>query len=179
MAGVTDKDDEMKVFTPIVLMTALFIPKVYSQDAHLAATRSHAAFEKLLSLEGTWKVKSSTADFRIIFEAISGNTVLLETWMVGSSKHSITVYHLDDDRVIATHYCPQGNQPRLELDSEWAAGQLDFTYFDATGMEDADEPHQHNLSFSLNETDGEITRSERYINSGVEETDSLTLERID
>jgi hypothetical protein len=91
-----------------------------------------------LSLEGTWKVKHSTSDFRIIFEAISGKTVLLETWMAGSSKHSITVCHLDNDRLIATHYCPQENQPRLEFDPEGAADRLNFTYFDATGLENVD-----------------------------------------
>lgn len=167
----------MKRFTHIVLLTVLLIPAVNSQGAGSRSTESQDAFDRLLALEGTWIPKNSNGDFRIVFEAISGNTVLLETWIAGSSKHSITVYHLDNDRVIATHYCPQGNQPRLELNLDGTPDKLDFTYFDATSIENENESYQHNLSFDFRGPDKGLERSETYITAGVAETDSLILAR--
>ena len=73
------------------------------------------ALERLSTLEGSWKVADSDEPFRITIEKTANDSVLLETWFVGENKHSLTVYHMDNERLIATHYCPQGNQPRLEM----------------------------------------------------------------
>ena len=44
------------------------------------------------------------------------------------------MYHLDGDRLLATHYCPQGNQPRLKLMDDGDPKRLSFAFVDGTGM---------------------------------------------
>lgn len=169
---------QVKVFMHVALVMALSISSAHSDPAATEPTHSEAAFQKLLGLAGTWQVKDSTGDFRIVFEAVAGNTVLLETWMAGSSKRSLTVYHMDNDRLIATHYCPQGNQPRLQLEAASGTDLLSFRFFDATGIASPDHSHQNRLSFDFNSLDGGLVRSESYLKGGVEEPGSLSLVRV-
>ncbi|MFO0449109.1 MAG: hypothetical protein ACK52I_10710, partial [Pseudomonadota bacterium] len=59
-----------------------------------------------------------------------------------------------------THYCPQGNQPRLELAGRDTSG-LHFTLRDVTDLEPTSESHQHDLWFDLSEPEYPV-RSETY-----------------
>jgi hypothetical protein len=70
--------------------------------------------------------------------------VLVESWEARGKPHSLTVYHRDGQRLIATHYCPQGNQPRLAL----GPGSLRFSFLDATGL-GTGESHLTELNFDL------------------------------
>jgi hypothetical protein len=54
--------------------------------------------------------------------------------------------------LLATHYCPQGNQPRLALAGRDTSG-LHFVFRDATDLEPAKESHQHDLWFDLSDPD--------------------------
>lgn len=167
----------MKITATLALSSLLATVSAYPQRADSGPITPQEAFDTLLSLAGTWKVKDSPGDFRIAYEATAGGTVLLEAWMVGATKHSITVYHLDDERLIATHYCPQGNQPRLQLESASVEGKFHFSFLDATGMASPDEAHQHYLSYDFSASGETFTRSEKYLEKGVEETSSLVLVR--
>jgi hypothetical protein len=51
--------------------------------------------------------------FTVNYKLISGESVLVETWGVGSGRETMTVFHADHEDLLLTHYCAQGNQPRL------------------------------------------------------------------
>lgn len=129
-------------------------------------------FEKVAALAGEWRVQERPS-LRIVFEPTAGGSVIIERWMVGERMHSLTVYHLDGERVVATHYCPQGNQPRLASTAAASAG-VSFAFLDATGL-DPHESYQHDLSFSWN-AGGTVSRADTYWGpEGAEEESVLTL----
>jgi len=146
----------------------------YPVNAETAAN----AFDKLKALAGTWKEVGSKKDFKIQFELTAGDSVLMESWFYAGKRHSLTVYHLDGARLLATHYCPQGNQPRLQ----WQEGNnpklLHFTFMDATNLADVHQSHQHELSFYLSRND-RLSRSETYLENSQPNEDVLTLEKAD
>jgi len=119
---------------------------------------SAAAFAQIAAMTGEWQVREA-ASFRIVFDATAGGSVIVERWMLGERTHSLTLYHLDGDRLLATHYCPQGNQPRLSA-TDFANGELRFAFLDVTDL-DPDESHQHDLAFAWR-PDGSVSRSEIY-----------------
>jgi hypothetical protein len=86
--------------------------------------------------------------------------VLVESWEARGKPHSLTLYHRDGAALLATHYCPQGNQPRLALAGRDTDG-LHFAFRDATDLYPATESHQHDLWFDLS-TPGRPVRSEVY-----------------
>jgi hypothetical protein len=93
-----------------------------------------AAFERLRAeLPGRWRGEIDGHPIVVEYRVSSRGSIVLETWMPGTPAETITAYHLDRDRVMLTHYCAQGNQPRLRL-VESAGGRYTFTRFDATNV---------------------------------------------
>lgn len=115
-------------------------------------------FEQIRSWEGRWQVTETPA-LKIVFEATARGSAMVERWETQSGLHSMTIYHMDGDALIATHYCPQGNQPRLESRSA-SSGEIRLTFRDVTDL-DAGESHAHELWFTP-AADGTLQRSEVY-----------------
>lgn len=157
------------------LAIALAATSVHAQDEVTIELPTPAEqFETIRSWEGRWKVAETQA-LQIVFETTARGTAMIERWETQAGLHSITVYHMDGDALVATHYCPQGNQPRLETRSS-ANGDIRFAFRDVTGL-DKGESHTHDLWFSP-AADGSIRRSEVYRGAdGLQEPSHYTLRR--
>lgn len=132
------------------------------------AARAATAFAQLTTLVGTWRNAENPASLlRVRFSLTANGTVLVEEWRRGETAHSLTLYHRDGAGLVATHYCPQGNQPRLALQP----GAIRFALRDAT------ESHQHALAFDLADPARPV-RSETYrASTGADEPSRLVLVR--
>ncbi len=156
----------------MVLLIALIISALMTTQASaqsdVAATpaspekiSAEDAFGQLTRMVGTWRrADKPESPLRIRFYLTARDTVLVESWEAGGKPHSLTLYHRDGDALLATHYCPQGNQPRLALAGRDTSG-LHFVFRDATDLEPAKESHQHDLWFDLSDPDRPI-RGETY-----------------
>lgn len=136
------------------------------------------AFERLKTLAGVWQpLGKPESVLRIRFYPTAGGSVLVEEWTGNGQPHSLTLYHRDGDALLATHYCPQGNQPRLALAAD-SDGGIRFAFRDVTDLDPAQEQHQSALRFEIAGPD-RMTRSESYRDgNGEEHPSQLVLERI-
>jgi hypothetical protein len=138
---------------------------------------NEAAFERLKSLVGEWKkVGSDGTSFYISFKTSANDSVLIENWMRQDSSHSLTLYHMDNGKILATHYCPLGNQPRLQLESSLNDKSFAFVFKDATNLLSHDKSHQQRLSINIISAN-EIELSEIYVENGKPESSSMRLVR--
>ncbi|HUR28489.1 MAG TPA: hypothetical protein VM509_09905 [Planctomycetota bacterium] len=107
--------------------------------------RSARAFDILKSLAGKWHGTSTSGDKQfpvdVTYEVASGGTVVMERLFPASEHEMISMYHRDGAKLVMTHYCSGGNQPRMDLvgfgpllhDSEKNQEfVLSFRYRDAT-----------------------------------------------
>lgn len=134
------------------------------------------AYDRLAALAGTWRIADKPgSSLRIRFSLTAGGTVVVESWERGGRPHSLTLYHRDGATLIATHYCPQGNQPRLVLAPATTGSALAFAFRDATDL-DSGESYLHDLGFDLADSD-RIIRSEIYRRGEEAEPSSITLVR--
>ena len=118
-----------------------------------------AAYKKLRALVGAWQpADRPDSPLRIRFYETAKGSVLVEAWERVGTPHSLTLYHRDGPRLIATHYCPQGNQPRLALTADTT--RIRFAYQDATDL-GAGESHLHDLTFDLTDPQRPV-RGETY-----------------
>ena len=110
-----------------------------------------AAFERLKSLAGEWQAKSSKGwDEPVSYQIVAGGSVVVESNSFKDAPQNtmFTMFHLDGDRLLATHYCASGNQPRLIASGVSDDGrQLTFTYLDATGLPSRDHGHMDQAVF--------------------------------
>lgn len=126
-----------------------------------SAVKAEDAFAQLGRLVGVWRpADRPSSPLRIRFSLTARGTVLVERWETRGQPHSLTLYHRDGKALLATHYCPQGNQPRLELKGRDNNG-LHFAIRDVNDLDPATESHQHNLSFDLTDPAHPV-RSETY-----------------
>ena len=139
--------------------------------AAFVSTAAHAtglgpdAFGQLRGLVGTWQpADKPESKLRVEIALTAGDTVLTESW-AAPGHASLTVYHLDGDRLLATHYCPRGNQPRLVLKERAADGTLRFEFADASGLDQPGEYYEHLLTLRRVGED-ELIRGEVYAEHG-------------
>lgn len=162
-----------------MLKKLLCIALLLSPLSALAESTDSAktSFAKLKLMIGDWRKESSDGkNFHIAFQETANGSVLIENWISKGKSHSLTLYHLDGENLLATHYCPQGNQPRLKLDAPANENTISFVFQDATNLPDFGSNHQHSLSFEFVE-DGRLKRSESYIENGTVSQSSMILVR--
>ncbi len=140
----------------------------------LAAPTGDDAFAKLQKLAGTW---SATAENGAVIDAtyklISNDSVLVESYVTASGKETMTVFHRDGPSVIATHYCGQNNQPRLEVDEKSSSARsLLFTFKDATNLRSPAADHLTRLVVKFVDAT-HFDRIETYSENGKDETTTL------
>jgi len=134
-------------------------------------------FEELKKLCGEWKgTTASGGAEKITYRLIASDTVLLEAWVLSSGREALTVYHRDGDALIATHYCPRGNQPRLKLASASTEKGFFFEFVSATNLPDADATHQDRFEIQIHSPDS-FTRGETYVSKGTLDSGKVTYSR--
>lgn len=142
----------------------------------LTAEVSGAAFERLKSLAGQWMGhRPDGRPVGVAYRLSAAGSVLVETWDLGPGVESLTVYHLDSGELMATHFCPQGNQPRLRM-RQATGGRLDFAFQDACGVEPG-QWLQHDFWIEIG-ADGTFTRSETYVLGDDAETETIAYARV-
>src|SRR5436305_744807 len=108
-----------------------------------------AALARLKSLAGEWKVAELDGvhgqhDGKITYKVTAGGSTLMETFFPGSDHEMVSMYHLDGDDLVLTHYCAAGNQPKMKLDRQASTtDQLQFVFDGGTGFDPAKDLHIH------------------------------------
>lgn len=167
----------------VVLLQAVWVVPTQAGategPAQQVAVRAEDAFAQMRQMVGLWRpADKPQSPLRIRFYFTASETVLVESWEVRGQPHSLTLYHRDGATLLATHYCPQGNQPRLELAGRDADG-LHFALRDVTDLDPATESHLHDLWLDLTDPDSPV-RSETYASSaGPGTLEKMKLVRVD
>lgn len=111
------------------------------------AADTHAGFEKLKKLAGTWvaadKDGKPTDQVVSVIKLTAGGSAVQETLFPGQPQEMVSVYHLDKGDLVMTHYCMLGNQPRMKADPKSPANQIQFRFAGGTNLDPAKDMHMH------------------------------------
>lgn len=141
-----------------------------------APSHSLSPFQRLCQLEGTWKDDQSVTT--VAYRKSANGSVLVETWRwPDKGIEALTLYHLDENDLIATHYCPVGNQPRLTFTPGDKADRFAFHFVSATNLPDKNVDHCESFWIEINSAD-RFTRSETYSENGRSNTQQSTYQRM-
>lgn len=155
------------------------MPQVKSLN-QVSAVKTHAEiFDLLKSLVGSWEGKTNQGRIlKVTYSLHARDSVLMETWALGPKSDALTMYHMDLGTLMASHYCPLCNQPRLLLSGIKPSGTFVFDFYSATNLADLSVAHQHAFEISIPGTVS-FWRNETYIEGGVAESDEgVTYYRI-
>lgn len=127
------------------LRTALSFLFILAATFAAAQTNAQKSFDQMKSLAGSWEGKNSQGqDLRVTFRSTAGDSALMsEIEGEGKDHDMISMIHLDGSRLVLTHYCSAGNQPRMQATASPEGKSVTFEFFDGTNLEDANAGHSH------------------------------------
>lgn len=144
----------LRVVMPLLILV-LSVPAFAKKNKDSADSSS---FDRLKSLVGTWTATldmdndGKTETYRMVYRTTSGGTALEETIFAGSPKEMISVYHMDNGKVLMTHYCMLNNQPRLQ-EIEAAKNFIKLDMRDITNASSPKDPHMGGLTVTFKDKD--------------------------
>lgn len=118
-------------------------------------------FKGLTTGKGRWVCHKTGPDNKpmelvVVYKTVSNGSAVCETLFPGSPEEMITMYHLDGDRLTATHYCAMGNQPRMQAvlcACEPKAKTCNFNFLDGTNMNAATDSFMGKQDYIFNSDD--------------------------
>jgi hypothetical protein len=134
---------------------------VLSMGASLAATAppassgqpAAAAFERFKALAGDWVAAEDgemvkKGDLVARYAVTAGGSAVVETVFPGQPHEMLTVYHADGPDLVLTHYCTEGNQPRMRARNAHGS-RFDFAFDGGTNIDPQRNRHMHSASLDL------------------------------
>jgi len=129
--------------------TAVLAKPVRKSD-NAMPEQARAAFERFKKLDGQWQGRSTKGWEEVVsFKTIAQGSIVVETsFDAHPNETMMTMFHLDGERLMLTHYCVAGNQPRLQATAFEDEGRsITFTFLDATNLPSRDHGHMDKLIF--------------------------------
>lgn len=84
--------------------------------ANATSPKTTESMNAIKTLAGSWEgvvAEHNNGAATAVFAVTSGGSVVREIMGAGTEHEMTNVYHLDGDRIVTTHYCAAGNQPRM------------------------------------------------------------------
>ena len=151
----------MKPRIAISAVFVLFATLAFAQhDAPMSdAPKSDAqkSFDQLKTLAGTWEGKVTTTPPHPEMDGSLGQVNFRVTSMGNALMHDmkssvrpdnpITMFYIDNDRLLLTHYCDAGNRPRMVAKASPDGKQVEFDFLDVAGG--TQYGHMHHAVFTI------------------------------
>jgi hypothetical protein len=113
--------------------------------------KSVLAFEQLTSLVGEWKGIQGDAEIKLIYTLIANGSALMEEFRPSAEATMLTIFTVDGDHIIATHYCSARNQPQMmtKAIADPSAKSLTFSLSHVYGMKTSWDWHNTGLTVTM------------------------------
>jgi hypothetical protein len=137
------ENEEMK--SPRIALPLLLI---LVASTGFAQTDAQKSFATIKSLAGSWEGKASNGMFvKDSFRLTSNGSAVMSE--LSGHEDMITMFHLDGDRLLMTHYCGAGNQPRMKATGSPDGKTVSFDFVDATNLASPQDGHMHRVVYTI------------------------------
>jgi hypothetical protein len=154
----------LRAILSFVALLSLSTVAFAQSDAQKPPSDSQKAFDKLKTLAGSWEGRVTTVPPQpgmgdgaltdISLRVTSrGNAMVHEMKAAGTVDdparydHPVTMFYLDSDRLLLTHYCDAGNRPRMAGKMSPDGKTAEFEFLDVAG--DTQYGHMHHAVFTF------------------------------
>ena len=113
------------------------------------ASDTQKSFDALKTLAGSWAGKGSQGQpVQVSYRVTAGGSALMSE-ITGDHEDMVTMFHPDGTRLLMTHYCGAGNQPRMVGTASPDGKTITFNFLDATNLAAAQPGHMGRLIVTL------------------------------
>jgi len=136
-----------------MLRRAVVALLVLTSSSLLAQSDAQKALDRFKSMVGTWEGKAPNGQTsEVTFQLVAGGTaVMAENHMIGDDMTSM--FYVDKDKLLMTHFCPSGNQPRMKAIISPDLKMVTFDFLDATNLPGPEAGHMHRAVYLFTDAD--------------------------
>ena len=136
---------------PIVILLASY---AFAEEVTYKPLPAPEVLQHFIGLEGRWTGShinhaGEEEQVNLEYRTVSGGTAVEERIFADTPKEMITVYHGDgSDKLLMTHYCMLGNQPRLQLSGR-EGDSFNFQFLDGAGIDREKTGHMGRMKMTI------------------------------
>ena len=127
----------MRKLALLIILVATAAVALPQQMPKTSGPKSDAqkAFAKMKTLAGSWDGTVMSIPINFTIRAASSGTAILHEGNTekGVPNHEITMFYVDGDRLLATHYCDAGNRSNMEGKMSADGKSVEFNFLDVGG----------------------------------------------
>jgi hypothetical protein len=143
-----------------------------------AQTDAQKAFTAIKNMPGTWEGKTQDGEMvKVDFKVTSGGSAVMSEIYGHGPGDMVSMFHLDGpNRLLLTHYCGAGNQPRMQASVSPDGKTISFNFVDATNLASPDAGHMQRMVLILLD-DNHHTEEWVFVDHGKEMKEVFDLRR--
>lgn len=132
------------------LRIAVCMVMLLSAAAVLAQSDAQKSFSQLKSLTGSWEGKNSQGEaVQVSYRMTAGGSALMSE-IKGHGEDMISMIHFEGaNRLLLTHYCAAGNQPRMQASASPDGKTITFNFVDATNLDSPQAGHMDHVMIAM------------------------------
>jgi hypothetical protein len=128
-------------------------------DEHKSAIAPNASFDKLKTLDGAWVGTMMAGDkpypASTRFMLVSDGSALMAWLGEGTPYEMVTIFHMDGNDLMGTHYCAAHNQPRFVAVAGGDPNRVVLKFKDGTNI-GAHDGHMQGVTFIFDGADHHV-----------------------
>jgi hypothetical protein len=147
----------MRTRTHLLFFAQILLATTVISNEISRPSRSAAAFQQLATLAGEWEGIQDGERISVTYTVTANGSALMEQDKPASAPAMvmITMFTVDGDRLIATHYCSARNQPHMvsKTIGDLTRDGVTFSLDHITGMKTPDDWHNTGLTITQQDAD--------------------------
>ena len=165
----------MEVFHLALVVLATAMVLLTGKPALAASANAQESFDKLKLLSGSWEGRNSQGEpLTVAYRLTAGGSALMSE--IHGHDDMIRMFHMDGDRLLMTHYCGAGNQPRMQAKVSPDGKTFAFDFVDGTNLDASKIGHMYRAVFTIVSADHH-TEEWDFIQNGKEMKQMFDLQR--
>jgi hypothetical protein len=141
----------MKSRIALFVLFVLAAATAFAQDTPATQSDAQKSFDKLKALAGTWEGSFEGHRLDVTLRATSMGNAIMHEMKGDGPQDPITMFNLDADRLLLTHYCDAGNRPRMVGKISPDGKTLEFEFLDVSGS--TQNGHMQHVTFTFIDPD--------------------------
>jgi hypothetical protein len=137
----------IRTLLPLILLLTALTAAAQSD----VQTDSQKAFAAIKTMPGMWEGKMPDGHpVQVSFKVTAGGSAVMSEILGHGPEDMISMIHLDGpNRLLITHYCGAGNQPRMQASVSPDGKTIAFNFLDATNLASPDAGHMQKMVLTL------------------------------
>jgi hypothetical protein len=119
---------------------------------------AQSALEAIKSFEGDWVREDAGTEHGAntpvaSYKVTAAGSAIVLTSGADTPMEMATIFHMDGDQLLQTHYCALMNAPVLRFEPSDIPGELNFVFHGGTNLDAAVDAHYHKGSYWIKDKD--------------------------